>query len=452
MDGAERNRMGFDPWAEQGVIGSMLIDPRCVGLVVSRMTEADFTLETNKRIFLAFRERFAKGQVMDPIMILGDVSPEDPALRQYILQLMDATPTAANVEPYIEEAKRLTKLSRIREIGCQLSAVVEPGEAAQLLKGGQALLSEQGRDDEADMDRATLDFYEYLEKTPDFLPWGFPLLDDNLDVSGGNFVVIGGRPSDGKTALALHMAFEQAKTKNVGFFTLEDSKDVLYSRLKSAISGVPLRNILRRRLSDAEYRLLAASDDEIRSRRLTLIESFGWTAEEIIARSNYHKFDVIYVDYLQYIRGSGKGRPGRYDEISDISRELAREARSSKTTVVALAQLSRPQEKGLRGAPTMAALKESGQIEQDANVIMFVWRRDETSSQTKRYLTIAKNKLGPLGEWKIMFNGSIQRFYPDLVEETPEEAKEPLEDHGPEPKYQQMDFESLPENIETPWG
>lgn len=442
---------GLGVWAEQAVIGSMLIDPRCVGLVVSRMCESDFTMEINRRLFQVFQDRFNRDQVLDLVLVCQEVSSGDARLRDYVLQLMDTTPTAANVEAYIDEARRATRLSRLRDLGASLTAVLEEETAGQLLRDGQAILSGDTANGEADMDRASLDFYDDLEKSPQFLPWGFPLLDDNLDVSGGMFMVLGGRPSDGKTALALHMAFAQAKHRKVGYFTLEDDRRTLFVRLKSAASGIPLRKILRRQLTQQDYALLAASDDEILARKLEIIEAAGFTVQQIISRARYHKFDVIYIDYLQQIRSDAKGRPSRYEEVSDISRQLATEARTSKLPIVALAQLGRPLEKGLRSAPAMSALKESGQIEQDANVIMFVWRRDETSSRTKRYLTIAKNKLGMLGEWKLIFDAKIQRFYPDLVTETSEEAKNHHEDADPEPEYKQQAFYELPGSEPLPW-
>lgn len=442
---------GLGVWAEQSVIGSMLIDSRCVGLVVSRMSEADYSMEINRRLFAVFRDRYNRGQVLDPVAVCQEASPGDASLRNYVMQLMDTTPTAANVAEYIEEAKKTTRLSKLREIGTSLSAAVTEDTAAQLLRDGQAICSGRDRDDESDMDRATLDFYGALETEPEFMPWGFPLLDDTLDVAGGMFVVLGGRPSDGKTALALHMAFAQAEHKKVGYFTLEDDRATLYARLKSAVSGVPLRKILRRNLSNVDYALLTGSDDEIRARGLTIIEAANWTVQKIISRARYHNFDIIYIDYLQEIRSDSKGRPSRYEEVSDISRQLATEARTSKRPIVALAQLGRPFERGLRTAPTMAALKESGQIEQDANLIMFIWRRDETSSRTKRYLTISKNKLGVLGEWKVLYDAKIQRFYPDLVTETAEEAKNPHEDADPEPEYQQIELRELPSDGPLPF-
>lgn len=414
MDSVETAAPGQNIWAEQSVIGSMLIDSRVVGLVMAGLTEADFLLEADRRLFRAFQARFSANQTLDPVVVYQDASPGDGELRAYVLQLMETTPTAANVEAYIEAVRENTRVTKGRGIGREIAASPSSDGMVQLFQQGLELMSDRGRDDEADMTKAILDFHDYLEHEPDYLPWGFPLLDNNLDVSSGMFVVLGGRPSDGKTALALHMAYAQSEIKNVGYFTLEDTRNILFSRLISSVSGVPLRNILRRRLNERDYRLLADASDEIIKHRLTIINSGSWTVNDIIARSHADKFDVVFVDYLQMIRPSIRGRGTRQDEVADISRALADMARHSEIVVVAVAQLSRPPQKGKREAPLMADLKESGQIEQDANVILFVWREDETSSKSPRHLTIAKNKLGLLGQWGIVFDGATQKFLPEL--------------------------------------
>jgi len=415
--GAER--LYLDPnrevWAEQSVIGSMLGDPEVVGLVVAGMTEEDFLLEADRKLFRTFRARFNAGQVIDPVLVCQDTAPEDRQLRDYAVQLMDATPTSANIREYMEAARDNARLSRLRGVGQELAAVRTQEDGVRLLRQGQELLSDQGRDDEADMTKAALEFTSLLEQKPDFLPWGFPLLDESLNVTPGMLVVLGGRPSDGKTALALHMACTQAKTRNVGFFTLEDDRNTLFARLSASRSGVPLERILRRSLNDREYTLLAAASDELVSRKLTIIDSSGWSVGDVITRTHARKFDVIYIDYLQKLRPRIKGRGSRQEEVADISRELADMARRSGIVIVALAQLSRPADKAKRRSPLMADLKESGQIEQDANVILFVWREDETSSRTPRHLDLAKNKLGPLGTWGITFDGATQRFSPELT-------------------------------------
>lgn len=445
MDSAEAEIHGQSVWAEQSVIGSMLIDAQTVGTVMANLTEADFLLEADRRLFRAFQARFTASQPIDPVLVLQSAGPDDGALKSYALQLMDTTPTAANVAEYIELVRDNTRMTKIRGIGRDLADCRTQEDAANMLLRGQELLSSRGRDDEADMGKAVLEFNDFLDRKPDFLPWGFPLLDESLDVSPGMLVVLGGRPSDGKTALALHMAYAQAESKNVGYFTLEDDRNTLFSRLKAAVSGVPLRNILRRRLYDRDYKLLADGNDELVKRRLTIIDSAGMTVNDIIARTHAKRFDVIYVDYLQMVRPAIRGRGTRQDEVADISRSLADMARSSGIVVVALAQLSRPEQKKRREAPLMADLKESGQIEQDANVIMFIWREDETSSKTPRHLTIAKNKLGLLGQWGIAFDGATQRFLPELKADRPVAARKGSE-------YRQQSFYALPDSVPLPWG
>lgn len=431
-------------WIEQSVIGSMLIDPRVTGLVMANLTESDFLLEADRRLFRVFHARFLANQSLDAALVCEDAAPGDEALREYALQLMDITPTAANVEEYIERVRTNTRMTKARRTGEAITACQSEEDMVRLYQQGLDILSDQGRDDQADMAKAALEFMDFLERPPDFLPWGFPLLDKNLDVSSGMLAVLGGRPSDGKTALALHMAYTQAETKNVGYFTLEDDRNTLFCRLKSAASGVPLRSILRRNLNERDYKLLADVDDEIIKRRLTIVDSTSWTVSDIITRTHAEKFDVIYVDYLQMIRPVVHNRGTRQDEVADISKSLADLARRNGIVVVALAQLGRPAEKGKRRAPLMADLKESGQIEQDANVILFIWREDETRSDTPRHLTLAKNKLGLLGQWGITFDGEIQAFLPYLKSDEPIIARK-------EPEYKQQSFYELPDSTPIPW-
>lgn len=414
MDSVETAAHGHNIWAEQSVIGSMLIDSRVVGLVMAGLTEADFLLEADRRLFRAFRARFSADQTLDPVVVCQDASPGDDKLRDYVLQLMDTTPTAANVEAYIEAVRENNRATKGRGIGQEIAACPTSDGMAQLFQQGLELMSARGRDDEADMAKAALEFNDFLNRKPDFLPWGFPVLDEILEVSPGMLVVLGGRPSDGKTALAIHMAYAQSETKNVGYFTLEDTRNILFSRLISSVSGVPLRNILRRSLNERDYKLLADANDEIMKHRLTIIDSAGMTVNDIITRTHADKFDVVFVDYLQMIRPSIRGRGTRQDEVADISRSLADMARNHGIDVVALAQLSRPSQKGKRDEPLMADLRESGQIEQDADVILFVWREDETSSKSPRHLTLSKNKVGQLGQWGIVFDGATQKFLPEL--------------------------------------
>lgn len=398
--------------AEQSVIGSMLIDPKTVGLVVEELTEDDFLTELNREIFRAFRSLFLAERVIDPVTVLDMVGHGEAAIRRYILELMDTTPTAANVREYIRLTRKNARRMKLADIGKQLQELTDPEDGLALLKAGEDLLSQDGRDDEADMERSMLDFYADFERKPEYLPWGLPFLDRELMAERKDFVILAGRPSDGKTALALHMAYTQAATKRVGFFSLETGRKRLFSRLVSSVSEVRNADIKRRRLGQREYDLIAKGAEKLISRKLTLVEAPGWTVEQIEARAMARRFDVVYIDYLQLIRANDRRwRGNRTDEVSDISRALANMARRHGITVVALSQLSRPDGTSQeRREPVMKDLRESGQIEQDADIIMFIWRKEENRSNAQRYITLAKNKEGMLGLWPVGFQGVTQRF------------------------------------------
>lgn len=403
-----------DVYSEQSIIGSMLIDPGVVGLVVSELTEDDFSMQANKALFRAFRQKYLAGEVIDPVTVLALAAPGDRSMRDYAMQLMDITPTAANVGEYIRQTRTCTQVRRLHSIGRTLEALTTPQDALPTLKAGMDMLSQDGRDDEAGMVRALEEFVLDFDRKPEYLHWGLPFLDKGLFVERGDFVVVAGRPSDGKTALALHMAMEQSKTLKVGFFSMETKRIKLVTRLVSATSGIPLSRIKSRTLNDDEHMLFSDSVKELAARdNLRLIDAAGWTAEQIEARTLARRFDVIYVDYLQLITPSRR-RNDRTSDVSDISMALANLARRHNVAVVALSQLSRPTTKGDRPEPVLSDLRESGQIEQDADVVMFIWRKTENASDAARYLTMAKNKEGMLGGWELAFRGDIQRFVPGL--------------------------------------
>lgn len=404
-----------DVASEQAVLGSMLIDAggTATALAVAGLSVDDFALETDRALFGAFRAKYLAGEVADPVTVLAAVAPGDKTMVKYLGQLMEVTPTAANVAEYIRLTREASMRRQLRSISEELSGVKAPQDALPLLSRGMDLLSQNSAEREADIGKLMQDFWADLNRKPQYLSWGFPFLDKLLFVERGDFVVLGGRPSDGKTALALHMAYAQAASLNVGFFSLETSLPKLAVRLLSPAAGVPLEHIKKRSLRQDEYTLMASAANEIAKRRLTFIEASNWTVDQIAARTLARRFDVIYVDYLQIVESSVR-RLDRTPEVADISRALANLARRHKVAVVALSQLSRPAQKTKRTSPVLADLRESGQIEQDADVAMFIWRQTEASSKSKRYLTLAKNKEGQMGDWELVFRGETQKFVPEL--------------------------------------
>lgn len=402
--------------AEQAVIGSMLVDDTgtAVALAVSGLAEEDFLMESDKALFRAFRDKYLSGEIADPVTVLNAVALGDRDMLDYLHQLMEITPTAANVSEYIRITKEKSQVNKLRAVAEEILSVSFPQDAMEHLARGMDLLSQDGRDDESNAAETMTEFLGDLKRTPQYLPWGFDFLNENVYTEKGDFVIIAGRPSDGKTALALHMAYEQAKTLSVGFFSLETGRLKLAGRLASAVSGIPLGKMKSRTTTVEEQMLIASAANEIAQRSLTFIDAAGWTAAQIGARTLARRFDVIYIDYLQLIApGTVTRRENRTSEVADISRSLATLARRHRVAVVALSQLSRPQDKTKRRTPVLADLRESGQIEQDADAVMFIWRQSETDSQTRRFLTLAKNKEGMMGDWDLCFRGEVQRFIPE---------------------------------------
>ena len=415
MAGGEAEQLYQDAFgSEQSVIGSMLIDDKTVGLAVSELDETDFTLDACRMLFRAFRTLYFGDKPLDPVSVTHLAAPEDAAMRRYAMELMDRTATAANISVYIQQVKEHTLRLRLRSIGKELMKLGANEEALPLLTRGMDLLSRQVREDEADMERSVLDFYKSLERVPEYLPWGFSELDEGLFVERGDFVVLAGRPSDGKTALALQMAYAQAEKLNVGFFSLETGKRKVRDRVVSHVAQISAQDIKLRTLSEEDWSALAAKSADMAKRDLTVLQASGMTATEIQATSQAYGFQVVFIDYVQLVAPESGRRANRQEPIAGVSMALHTFAQTTGTLVVELAQLTRQDRAGGWREPDMHDLKESGQFEQDADMIVLLFRpnpKDEDLDQEKnRILKIAKNKEYKRGRWPLYFDGDTQTF------------------------------------------
>ncbi len=415
--------------AEVSVLGSMLIDERCVPVLMQQLTPEDFTDSTNRHVFEAIRGLFLARRPVDPVLVLAELDG-GPAYEQRLAGYIQATPTAANCEEY---ARILRERRQLRQIRDAVYPLIEPlseetvnlPKARELLAKAAAALIER----QSDRDMSYTDLLQDLldrqnDKTPpDWLDWGIPALNEKLQIGPGRFVILGADSSVGKTALALQFALAIARSgKRVGFFSYETTLPDATDRLAANDADVSLGRAKRRKLSRDE--ILRITDAGGRSNRIPLriLETARFTVEDIRAKVIARQFQVIFVDYVQLIPTR---QTDRYQAVTQISIGLHALAQELGVTVVGLSQVTVPEtdKKGNRRYISKDDLRESRQLKQDADVILLLDLADPKDRNSNRVLQIEKNRDGPLAHLVLSFDPAHMRFsYVPPVEGTDDAA------------------------------
>ena len=273
------------------------------------------------------------------------------------------------------------------------------------------------------------------QRVRDTLKWGLSQLDDNLHVGAGDMVVIGGYASAGKTALALQLAFHIAQSRRVGFYSYETSADKLHDRTVACQAQTSYKKIMSDQLEERDFAQVYDMSGHLTSPALELLETGGMTVSAIGSYAMARHYDVIVVDYLQKIPAAGR-TANDFERVSQVSSDLQQLGRRTGKVIIALSQLSRPEGDGK--APTMSSLRQSGQIEQDADVVLLLYKEYPKETFSRRCLDIAKNKDGLSGLGILLnFNGDNQCFRQSGAQTPP---KEP-----PAEPVQQSIFKPLPD-------
>ena len=387
-------------YAQQSVLGSCLIDSRAIGAVLFELSEDDFQ-DVNRTIFTIIREKYTTGKPVDPVSVLDELGGSQE-YRKYIVDLMDITPTAANVKTYAAICREKSKVSRFRELGEQLAAVESAKDAAEILRGINHIGVGRGMESWT-IAQALKNFFDRYHKKVLYLPWFLEQLNGQLSMEFGDFCLLGGRPSSGKSAFALEAAVYWAVKcgYRVGFYSCETSREKLTNRILAACARLPLDAIKRSRLDDRQLETLCDISARINDAPIDLISAAGKTAAEIQAYALERRHQIVVVDYLQIVADKGKDE---YSQVSSISKTLHTMCQSLKIFCLALCQLNRT--KGAR--PSLEDLRSSGQLEQDADSVLFLHRQD--GKDTERELIIAKNKEGECRSTRLQFDGPIQHF------------------------------------------
>ncbi|MED9902704.1 MAG: replicative DNA helicase [Lachnospiraceae bacterium] len=422
--------------AEQSVIGSMIMDREAIVVASEIITGDDFYNKQYGTLFETMIELNDEGRPVDLVTLQDrlrekDVPPEVSSL-EFVRDLITAVPTSANIKYYagiVAEKATLRKLIRLNEeiantcyAGKESLEVILEDTEKKIFE----VVQKRNTGEFVPIRQVVMNAMDKIEKASKNkgavtgIPTGFADLDyRTAGMQPSDLVLIAARPSMGKTAFVLniaeHVAFKQNKT--VAIFSLEMSKEQLVNRLFSLESKVDSQHIRTGQLSDQEWEKLIESAGVIGRSNLIIDDTPGISIAELRSKCRKYKLEhnlsMIIIDYLQLMSGSGRS-DSRQQEISDISRSLKAVARELSVPVLALSQLSRAVEQRPDHRPMLSDLRESGAIEQDADVVMFIYRDDYYNHDTERKdiaeIIIAKQRNGPIGTIELAWLPNYTKF------------------------------------------
>lgn len=396
--------------AEEAVIGAMLIDPDCVGDVLTHVRASDFGSARLRKLFEAAQALYLAQAPIDAVTMVSTAGGGE--LTQIAKTCMDLTPTAANVLHYCGIVREQTAMRHLHEDAEALSSAKTLDEARDILASAQNVLSDKPGVTVTSLAESMADFLKRMgQPRPDYVQWGMGMLDQMLHTGRGSYVIIAARPSTGKTSLGLQLGLNIARSKRVGFFSFETLPDVLADRIAAMTLGVTLPQIKERTINSTDMIALAsqmARADLLRG-NFDIISASNMTVADIRATALAKRYDVVIIDYVQLIKPAGRG--DRTELMQSVSMDLRAMAQMTGIVIVALAQLKRPDSQGKSKAPTMADLKETGQFEQDADTILLMYLEDQANRSSDRRIKIEKNKEGYAGfVSRFSFNGRKQTF------------------------------------------
>ena len=435
---AIRRIMPHSMEAEQSVIGSMIMDADAVIAAAELLKEEDFYSRQYGIFFQTILEMNRNNVEIDPVTLQDKLKeknlPPEVYSAEVIMNLIASVPTSANIRSYCDIVARKSILRRMIHAGEDIANACysESQETETIFEQAEKKIFEisnsRGTSDYVPVRQVVLNAMERIEAaarvkgTVTGLPTGFMDLDrQTAGFQRSDMILIAARPSMGKTALALNIAEHLVMHENkcIAIFSLEMSKEQLMNRLLAMESRVDSQKIRTGTLSDQEWGDLIEAAGAIGESRLILDDTPAITVQELRSKCRRYKMEfgleMIMIDYLQLMTGSG-GRAGesRQQEISDISRALKAVARELDVPVIALSQLSRAVEQRPNKRPLLSDLRESGAIEQDADLVMFIYRDEyynpDTDDKNQAEIIIAKHRNGPVGTIKLGWTPALTRF------------------------------------------
>jgi len=428
--------------AEISVLGGMLIDNDAVARAIEVVDDSMFYREANRRLFRSMARLFERGGVVDVITLNEELKKtnelESAGGAEYLAELLDAVPTAANIEYHARIVREKALLRRLIEAASDIIRdVYDQGErdVEEVLDHAEQrvfrVAESHDREGFVWIKEILWPTFEHIEKLQESaggitgVATGFKDLDRmTTGLQKGDLIIVAGRPSMGKTSWVLNVAQTAAIEHNttVAMFSLEMSKEQLVQRFLCAEGRVDAQRLRQGKMSPDEYQRLAAAAGHLNTAPLWIDDSPGNTVLEMRAKARRLKSEtdlgLLIIDYMQLMSGN-KRSESRVQEVSEISRGLKALARELDVPVIALSQLSRAPEQRTNRRPQLSDLRDSGSIEQDADLVMFLYRpeyyfgpvdNDGNSLEGKSELIVAKQRNGPTGLVNLYFHKAYTRF------------------------------------------
>lgn len=414
--------------AEQSVLGSILIDSRCITDVIGVVQPEDFYLQQNRDIFEVIYSMFNLSQAIDPVTVLDkmrEAGVYHDNSRDYIMQLMEITPTAANAVRYANIVREKAMLRSLSQAGVDITEMVQSqvGTPAEMLESAEKKIYALRKGDRQDslehigtILHKVYDRLNELAQSDSAIPGlstGLRDLDNKINgLNKGNLLLVAARPAMGKTSFALNIGLNVAKKykKTVAFFSLEMSREELAMRLLSSESFVDSQKMATGKLTEEEWVKIGMASSALSQTDIRVDDNGGITVAEMNAKCRrLDNLGLVIIDYLQLMQGSGygKGNDNRVQVVSDISRSLKIMAKELNVPVICLSQLNRAAEGRSDKRPMLSDLRESGSIEQDADSVMMLYRDDyyNPNSEEKNVAEciVAKNRHGEIGTVKLQW-------------------------------------------------
>lgn len=432
--------------AQVAIVGSMLIDDRCIGDVLAQISVDDFPAGVFRTLFDTMRQLFCAGRPVDPVVVL-DAIQGGPEMQRCIRECMDLTPTAANVQEYCKILRELSRVARLRQIGMALCSASSLEDAGKMIAEANGLLVERSGVQIVSATDMMMDFYRRMESKdkPEYIRCGIDAIDEVTYLEPGDMVGIGAAPSTGKTAFALQWAAYLAEKYRVGFYSLETSMGKVSDRLMAQLAQMPLPALKERRITDGDWQRINPAATAFSQGQFNFVAASGMTAADIVSTALARQHKVIFVDYLQLVAGSG--RQDRYEIVTEASMVFHRAAQRHGILTVVLSQLSRPEKvNGKSKPPDMHSFRESGQIEQDLDVALLLYLDDPDNYRSNRWCKVGKNKEGEKARVELAFDGRFQRFSevkPNVCAQFSAEGRKIKQQQRREAQYQQQEFAEI---------